>query len=551
MGVVCLIEQDAQIKSVIESTLKEIDGQLEILSFSDLGDFYKWFSSIINKSSSSDVEEVNSKDSGTKNTPNKSRSDQNLKSIDLKLLIGDIQFLGPNYFSLIEKLRKLMVRRKLLKNESDLAIILTAFDSPELNFKQIESQIITNVFFKPFDLPILKQQLKVALGKLKSVNDNSVFSQKLETSAEMLKEVQLESFTDLGFVTRSNRELKINDVSKYYSSHFEVHQKSSLLARCLSCHPHPNFPGEFQAEFQYLGVTNHQIRKLRQELFSNRVNGNNDDPIKKQVIPRAIKDEKMNENFSNHFLIFLRSSTDPSLELKEAIERNISNASVTVNRNMKLFLENMERGDYSVLGTKPIHGLFLTAEYFVNSQDVSFWEEILEKVFQFNLKLNPKFSKPKLILTSHIELSEARLRQLSPIVSDIIYTPIDRPYLYKRIVTLFKGLQPKQETIEVMSVETCEIIRVANPIAITSISEANITMKYYRPISLNSFRRFCLPSTHNEETLELLGSCFKSEKQDGSYLNHFVFFGITDRYLKYIRKWILEKYVSEKEKKAS
>lgn len=549
MGVVCLIEQEAQTKAVIESTLKEIDEQLEILSFNDLDGFHKWFSSVINPSTQ---QEANPNAPGD-GAPSEKRDLKN-KQIEFKLLIGDIQFLGPNYFSLIEKLRKLMVRRKLLKDENDLAVILTAYDSPELNFKQIESRIITNIFFKPFDLPILKQQLKVALGKLKSLNDNTIYSQKLETSAEMLKEVQLESFTDLGFVTRSNRELKLNDVSKYYSRHFEVNKKTSLLARCLTCRPHPQFPGEFQAEFRYIGVNNLQIRKLRQELFSTKSGDTENAQITKQVIPRAIKSQiSKDEDDVIHFLIFLRSSTDPSLELKDAIERNIANAEVTINRNMALFLENLERVETSVLGTKSIQGIVLSADHLQAPQDLVYWQNIQEKIREHNLNLNiaPEKSQPHFILTSHIELSEARLRALAPLMSDIIYTPIDRLYLYKRIVTLFQGAQPKQEDIEILSVETQEIIRVANPIAVDSISEANITMKYYRPISHHSFRRFCLPSIHEEESLELLGSCYLSEKKDDYFINHFIFFGITDRYLKYIRKWILERYVIEKEKKAS
>lgn len=537
MGVVCLIEQEAQNISIIESTLKEINRDLEILTFKDLEGFHHWFSATINQAKVDTDPKANSK----------------IKSntIDLKLLIGDIQFLGPNYFSLIEKLRKLMVRRKLLKKEDDLSIVLTAFDSPDLNFKQIESRIITNIIFKPFDLPILKQQLKLALSGSEPNNDSTVYSQKIETSAEMLKEVQLESFTDLGFVTRSNRDLKINDVSKYYSHHFEVPAKSSVLARCISCLPHPEVPGEFRAEFRYIGVTNSQIRKLRQELFSIQHEQEGVVPISKETIPRAVKNNIVDESQCVNFLIFLKSSTDPSLELKDAIERNLANTAVTIQRNITQFLEGLEKHDVSVLGTKPIHGVILSAENVQTSQGVASWERVREQIEKFNKSLHVFPSRPIFILTSHNELSEVRLRILSNLMSDIIYTPIDRPYLYKRLVTLFQKVQPKQENIEVFSLKTDEIIRVANPIALTSVSEAHITMKYYRSISHHSFRRFCLPSINGEETLELLGSCFYCEKKEDHYINHFVFFGVTDRYLKYIRKWILERYIVNKDQKSA
>ncbi len=73
-----------------------------------------------------------------------------------------------------------------------------------------------------------------------------------------------------------------------------------------------------------------------------------------------------------------------------------------------------------------------------------------------------------------------------------------------------------------------------------------MTMKYYRSISFHSFRRFCLPSFNGSEILELPASCFYFEKKGNDFINHFVFFGITDKYHQYIRKWILEGYIATK-----
>jgi hypothetical protein len=525
MSVACIIEQDALITKQLEVALKEIDGRLNILNFQDLEGFYKWFGLLI------------------------SNNNANEKKEDLKLLIGDIQFLGPNYYSLLEKVRKLMVRRAILKNEDDLSIILTAFDSPHLNFKQIESRIINNVIFKPFDMPILKQQLQVALANQKAITDFVVFSQKLNATAEMLKEVQLESFTEIGFTTRSNRALVVNDVSKYYSRHFEASNKISLLARCASCTPHPSSPSDFLAEFRYVGLTNSQVKKLRQELFSIQHGQDEFHDISRQIIPRALKKNIVVDQSVN-FLIFLKAAVDPSIELKDALEGNLSNVSVSFNRNMALFTEALNKNDFSVLGAKPIHAILLNIDYFSPTNGITIWTRIQEQVQQFNERFKLLNPKPKIILTSTHDVQDDRLRSWSGLVTDIILVPVDRPYLNKRLVTLFPEIQPRQEAIEILSTGTKEVIRVANPIELTSISEASLTMKYYRPISFHSFRRFSLPSINGGETLELLASCYYNEKKDKEFINHFVFFGITDKYLKYIRKWILERYIASKESAA-
>jgi len=532
MGIACIIEQDAQIKSSLEIALKEVDSRLEIMVFNDLEGFYKWFSEIIKPKSSETLSQTNK-----------------TKNIELNLLIGDIQFLGPNYFTLIEKLRKLMVRRGILKNEDELAILLTAFETPNMDFKQIESRIITNIIFKPFDLPILKQQIKIALSNQKPINDSLLFTQKLESTAEMLKEVQLESFTELGFITRSNRELKINDASKYYSKYFEAKGKLSVLARCVSCVPHPHVANEFQVEFRYVGANNNQVRQLRQTLFTIQHDENKTEGLTKKTIPRAIKKDMGDATQTINFLIFLKSGTDPGIELKDVFEKSLSNVFISVNRNMALFVESLERNEISTLGQKPIHSIVISSDSLMGSQGVATWTQILNQMEEFNKK---QFSitinaRPKLIITSHHEITEEKLRLWSELVSEVVYTPVDRPYLNKRIITLFPEIQPRLETIEILSIKTNETIRVANPIGVSSISEAIVTIKYYRPISFHSFRRFCLPLKAGEEKLELLASCFYSEKKDDYFINHFVFFGITDKYLKYIRKWILERYISSKE----
>lgn len=535
MGTACIIEQDVQILKTLETTLKEVDSRLEILAFNDLDGFYQWFTRIINQKP---IEaETSSNKSSKKN------------KIELNLLMGDIQFLGPNYFTLIGKLRKLMVRRGFLKNEDELAILLTAFETPDMNFKQIESRIITNVIFKPFDIPILKQQLKIALSNQKPISDSAVFTQRLNSTAEMLKEVQLESFTELGFITRSNRDLKLNDISKYYSRYFEAKGKYSVLARCVSCAPHPEIPGEFQAEFRYFGANNNQVRQLRQTLFTIQHDDAHPVGMSKKTIPRAIKKDISDASQVINFLIFLKPGADPSVELKDAIEKGLSNVSVTINRNMTLFIESMVRKEVNHLGLKPIHAIILSADSLMTTQSLATWTQIVSQIEEFN---NSQFSlgaksRPKLIITSHHEIGEDKLRVCSELVYEIIYTPLDRPYLHKRFVTLLPEIQPRLETIDILSVSTNEIIRVANPIELTTISEAILTMKYYRSISFHSFRRFCLPSKEGKERIELLGSCFYSEKKKDHFENHFVFFGITNKYLKYIRKWILEQYISSKD----
>ncbi|MEY4615742.1 MAG: hypothetical protein RJB66_702 [Pseudomonadota bacterium] len=521
MSLVCIIEREPFITRQIQTALIEIDSKLTVVAFKDLDGFYKWFAA--------ELRRIN-------------REPETPKE-DLKLLIGDLQFLGPRYFTLIEKLRKLMARRGFISREDDLAVILTAFEAPNLNYKQIESRIINNLIFKPFDLPILKQHLQVALAQQQAIKDYMIFNQKLKTTAEMLKEVQLESFSEMGFTTRSNRELPLNAVSKYYFQHFENGAKTSVLARCLSCIPHPTVPDEYQAEFRYLGLNNGQVKKLRQSLFKADLEDKDKTKVSKVAFPKAKKPAPPAINF----LMFLTSETDHCLEIKDNVESNLFGIGITLNRSMAKFMEALAKNDLTVLGAKPIHVVLLDIAYFNPTKGVDTWRKIQGQIEEFNKRLFVKDPKPRFFLLSSQEIPDVHLRNWASLFEDVLLLPIDRPYLNKRLLTLFSEAQPKRESLELLGCTTDEVFRVANPIELVTISEACLTMKYYRPISFHSFRRFFLPSAQAGDLNELLGSCYFVEKKDNFYINYFVFFGITDRYLKYIRKWILENYIASKE----
>ncbi len=237
----------------------------------------------------------------------------------------------------------------------------------------------------------------------------------------------------------------------------------------------------------------------------------------------------------NFFLIFVLGCL---FDLNQVFAQKVDDDIIKIKNGPTIYggLDSIRRDSvfFRVNGKIPVSYPISQIEEFNNSQ------------FSLGTKARPKF-----IVTSHHEVGEEKLRAWSELVSEIIYTPLDRPYLLKRFVTLLPEIQPRLEAIDILSVSTNEIIRVANPIALTTISEAILTMKYYRTISFHSFRRFCLPSKEGEEKIELLGSCFFSEKKKDHFVNHFVFFGITDKHLKYIRKWILERYISSKDGNSS
>lgn len=521
MKCACIIEIDKQIKEEIQSTLSQIDSQLKVFTFSNLEEFHKFTLGLIEK---------------MKDTSNKSNSEK----IELKLVIGDIAFLGPSYFTLVEKIKNLFIRRGFCTEQDPTQIILTAFNSPNLDHRQIESKVINNVIFKPFDKAILKQHLAVALNGHKIVRESSVFKQKVTATAEMLKEVPLIEFSELGFKTKSNRFIPPNNISKYYGNHFSPNGKSSVFARCKKCEPNPNNPNEYFASFEYYDLSNDKSKFLRQSLFK-------DHDIE---IPSNLKNEKPPSSASKntsptkemYSLVMITEPNNKSeLELQEILNSRFSNVITFVFDDVEKFFE------YFKNSITFINAIFVS-QSFISKENTEKWKEALNKLRQNNLKIKTKDFDLHFITLNNKEFSEKEKRSYCDFIYDTIHTPIDRIYLYKRAIQWFPNIVSRQEEIVINHKSTNEVFSVANPVDLVEVSEAGLSIKYYREISYSSFRRFRLNRINaGDEGLELLASCYSYETASGTTVNHFVFFGITDHYLKFIRKWILDCHIVTKQ----
>lgn len=186
---------------------------------------------------------------------------------NLLLLISKEEWLGSRYMALIRKMQDMLIRKKICTKEDPTRLVLSAFENPDFDIKLVEDRIICNVIFKPFDELILQQMLHFALKGHHPASESFVHSVTGEYQVEMTKEVQMEAVSDMGFVTRSPRPIEVGKISKYYGEVFRGKGRIHVMARCLSCQPHPEFKEEFQVCFSYLGIPSHQISDIRKSMI--------------------------------------------------------------------------------------------------------------------------------------------------------------------------------------------------------------------------------------------------------------------------------------------
>jgi hypothetical protein len=192
-----------------------------------------------------------------------------------------------------------------------------------------------------------------------------------------------------------------------------------------------------------------------------------------------------------------------------------------------------------------LDALFVSHKFFQGDAKAR-WENIMNLIHQRSGQ------KPKIFILSKQDFSDAEERDLASYCSDIYFKPIDRIYFNQKMKSFFPEISIMGEPVDVKTVKVEDVIKVASPVEISELSEAGLIMTYYRPIRIGSFREFVLWQPYEVGAPELQAQVnFVEEAADKKYNIHLVFFGMSDRFLKHIRVWIRDNYITSKAGKGS
>lgn len=499
MKCVCVIDSDHRSLNEIRTGIEQIDGSLKLFEFKDFECFQNWI----------------------KENLKQIKENPKAEKVEIKLVVGDLQFIGPKYFGLLANVRKLFIKANLCSQADPTAFVVTAFEAPSLNHKLFENPLISNVIFKPFDKMMLVQHLRMAITGHHLTSESSVFKQKVKVQAEMLKEIQMIKYSELGFVTKSDREIQINSTAKYYADGLFDTNRTFVFARCVKCEAIPGDSKEFEVHFEYFGLPNSKIKFTRQTLF--KVHDRQNKIV--TFVAETKSDEKVN-------IAVIQEDQDD--EIKLFLEKKFKNLSVDIisedGRLVEIYKDK-----------KTLSGIILNLKV-IDKEVVQKWKvetDQLAGMVNTNLLTLAILRK---------ECGDIEKNEFSDFLTNIIQFPIDRTYLFKRLMHWFGNLVSiENEIIEIYSREVVKTLKVASPVDLVEISEAGLSMKYYRAVELDTFRRFSLGVGNDPEAPEILGICYFNQKMNDYFVNHFVFFGITDHYLKKIRKWILDSHILTKQ----
>lgn len=528
MKFIYVLEDDERSQKDLFETLRQIDPQLHIRFFPTLDLFHQFLTQAMHDGPLALAAH------GQKRAGDTAEDLAPAATHELRLIIAKYEMFGKKNMNLIKRAHEFLHRKKV--RTEDGSLILTAFDSPDFDIKLAEERIINNVIFKPFDKLILRQHIEYALTGRHPVKSDTVATIQMRSTLEMLKDIHMTSLSEVGFTTVNNHEIKIGAFTKYYSDVFRTDDKRSVYAYCSSCKELNE--KEFLCHFLFFGIDNKQIAQIRRMVLQNKAHKNQEIKHTSQTpLKVLIVDEDVNL----------------SLDIKNFFAEKMTAVEAYVYNHYGQLLSDLADKDTVNRQTLPPEFDIVIANhdlFYVEKEKR--WEQILQYLKDRRKKnnLTAEGGLPVLYMVTRHKILPDDVRSLSTWVKELLFAPLDKNYLLKKLLSS-EGRFTNKEPANLATVEEPFLLKVANPVEITEISEAGLILKYYRAMSIGAFREFILWRPQELETPEIIGTVNFSEKDKtgGDYfLNHFVFFGMKDYYLKHIRLWLRDAYIKTKEK---
>lgn len=403
------------------------------------------------------------------------------------------------------------------RNKVDANFCFTSYDNVNVNRKFILQMHARNIFYKPFDELILKESLNIALKPKTAVKPIEIQPQVTQSVVAMLKEIEIVSICELGFVTMSEGAIPVGSYTKYLSELFTNGKKQTAWAQCILSLEIPSKPGFFINKFHFIGIESGALMSVRRYIHVNK--------HKKQA--HGIWNLNNTESEKTLHIAIIDVKEEGEIKLKSEIESRYKNVKVD---NVKI--------DPSAVGET----LPTTYDAVINMVPELEFDDF-KNLFSSEVK--------KFIFLSEIPGDE-KISELVLNYSDIFIQPLDRSYFYKKLKLFLPDLV-NNEVPDLINLTSAEKLKALTMVKISEICELYVNFIYTRELPMETFREFAFIGDDEGQIVELPAFCNFSEKDkkkdDGKdvFFHQFVFWGMTDHYLKQIRIWLLSNYIKKKQ----
>ena len=185
----------------------------------------------------------------------------------LRLLIADVDATCKIDQELWQKFLHKIRQQDSGASPSPLRFLYTSFvKNEEFNPRDYHSELVYNILIKPYDPTLVEQILLLALNPPGPLKVNELYQQKQPAVVELIKDIEIDRLTELGFRTQSRRPIDINKAARYYGKIFETGAHNSVFAYCYNNYEVTKDPPQYLSSFSFLGISKEQLSAVRRTL---------------------------------------------------------------------------------------------------------------------------------------------------------------------------------------------------------------------------------------------------------------------------------------------
>ncbi|MFN7729972.1 MAG: hypothetical protein ACK5P7_12510 [Bdellovibrio sp.] len=325
MRFVYVLEDDVKFMHEITAALMAVDPLLQVRQFKNLAAFAEWIKQVVAEGAAA------IKKGGVAPDGFKFEEVSESQECILQVVISKVEILGPRQLGLIKKTRDLFTKYKICSAEDPTAFVLTAFEDPAFKITELRDRILSNILMKPFDKLILQQHLTFALDGRHPPSKHAVAPYKTKAIIEVLKVVDMEILSLIGFRSVADREIPVGSVAKYYGKVFTSDRQRSVIAKVIECRPHPAKPEEFQVTTSFFGLDPTQISNLRRHVLEQK-----DKYVDSSLSVRPLKTKQ------SVGIVFVEDRDEVFQPLESTLKRKIKGARIVRYRSLKEILVEVD-----------------------------------------------------------------------------------------------------------------------------------------------------------------------------------------------------------------
>lgn len=331
-----VMERDPKFQKDLCDVLLKIEPELQVRIFDTLESFVAWIKIMMQTGQKAFAQAGQS----PPDIPQTAISETDAH--ELALIIAPVEFFGARQLGLIKKTKATLIKRNLCPTEDPTAFVLTAFEDPDFDLKSYQDKDIHNVIFKPFDKLILAQHLTFALDGRHPPSSYALTNQKFSSVIEMLKGVPCEGLSEVGFLTRSVREIPLGMLSKYYGIPFVAERQKSMMAKVGACIPHPEKPGEYLVSLQFFAADPTQISQIRRRITN-----------QAELYPYDWKTTRKQDSGAPLHFLFIDPDFSNSDSLSDGLKRKFKNIESTIYEDLTDVLLELDPKSVPSTGQPP------------------------------------------------------------------------------------------------------------------------------------------------------------------------------------------------------